>query len=230
MLKEVPENVSVKALVEKYWPTVITAIFDGFPLEVHLEYVEKNLVERERLISLQMLDQSYDWAADLAGARKLQTDNLRWIPTHQATRQGYIDFWRSLTGRIEDYSEKLAISGMNLIVGFHGAVALGAIKILTEKAAATSTSITAATIALFCAVLGIVLFAFGKLTAYHVSYNIAGQLRSNLINPKNSDFSKLSEIVAAQSKPNFWAMRLIYGSLFWFLFYAIMVMIILVEG
>jgi hypothetical protein len=34
--KEVPEAVSVAKVVEKYWPTVIAAIFDGFPLEVHL--------------------------------------------------------------------------------------------------------------------------------------------------------------------------------------------------
>jgi hypothetical protein len=149
--KEVPEAVSVAKVVEKYWPTVIAAIFDGFPLEVHLEFVENTLVERERLISQGVLDSSFDWAADLAIARKKQADNLRWIPTHQATRLGYIDFWRTITGRIEEYSENLAISGMNLIIGFHGAVALGAIKILTEKESATPYAVKAATVALVCA-------------------------------------------------------------------------------
>jgi hypothetical protein len=229
MLKEVPEEVSAAKLVEKYWPTVIAAIFDGFPLEIHLEFMENQLAERDRLISQGVLDSSFDWATDLANARKKQADNVRWIPRHQTTREGYIDFWRVMSERVEDYSEKLAISGMNLIVGFHGAVALGSMKILTEKNGAPSYAITAATFALLSAVVGIASFAIGKLIAYHTSAQMAGQLRAKLINPKNTDFAELSAIVQAQSAPNIWALRLIYGSLFWFLIYSIIVVLIILE-
>jgi hypothetical protein len=135
-----------------------------------------------------------------------------------------------VTERVEEYSEKLAISGMNLIVGFHGAVALGSIKILSEKNSATPYSVTAATVALFCAVIGIATFALGKLIAYHTSALMAGELRAKLINLKNTDFAELSVIVQAQNAPNLWALRLIYGSLFWFIFYSIVVVIILLEG
>jgi hypothetical protein len=69
MLQEVPEEVSAEKDVEKYWPTVVAAIFDGFPLEIHLEFIENRLVERGQLISQGMLDSSFDWAADLTIAR-----------------------------------------------------------------------------------------------------------------------------------------------------------------
>jgi hypothetical protein len=230
MLTEVPDAVSSAKLVEKYWPHVIGAIFDGFPLETHLEFIENSLVQRERLISQGALDPTLDWATDIKIARKKQADNIRWISTHQATRDGYIDFWRSMTDRVEEYSEKLAISGMSLIVGFHGAVALGSIKILSERDALAPLTTEAAKVALPCAVVGIALFAIGKLVAYHVASALASQLRSKLINPKNSDFAALSAIVQAQSVPNIWAIRFIYGSLFWFLLYSIVIVLILLQG
>jgi hypothetical protein len=229
VFKVVPDEVSISQIVVKYWPTAIAAIFDGYPLEGHLEFIENTIAERERLLSQGMLDASFDWAADVATARKKQAENLRWIPTHQATRQGYIDFWRSVTIRMEEYSEKLAMSGMDLIVAFHGAVALGAIKILTEKESVSTLSTKAAIAALPLSLIGIGLFGVGKLVAYHVTATMAGLLKSKLINPKNSDFAALGAIVLAQTKPNNWARWLIYGSLFWFMFYSVVIVLILLE-
>ena len=157
VLKEVPENVSQAYIVEQYWPTVIASIFDGFPIETHLEFIEKILTERKALIEQGLLDDSFDWKGDLEKARSKQRENLQWIPAHQATRQGHLDYWLSLTSRVEEYAEKLALSGMSLIVGFHGAVALGAIKILSEKNAIGTSAVWAAKFALPFAIIGIIL-------------------------------------------------------------------------
>lgn len=228
-LPSVPEDVSALSFVKKYWPTVISAIFDGYPTEGHLSFVESQISQRKALVDQNMLDPAFDWAADLNAARSAQEENLRWIPTHQATRQGYVDFWRSATIRLEEYSEKLAISGMNLIVGFHGAVALGAIKVLSDRGFVGKSVIEGATWALPFAVIGIISFAIGKFLAFHESSKLASELKVKLINPKNTDFEELASLVQRTVPVNNYATYLIYGSLFWFVTYSIVLMLILIE-
>lgn len=228
-LLPVPDNVSMVKMVERYWPTIIQAIFDGFPLEVHLEFVEKSLTDRETLVSQGALNLAFDWAGDVGEGRKKQAQNLTWIPTHQATRQAHIDFWRSVSESMWEYSEKLAVSGMNLIIGFHGAVALGSIKVLSEKNTTTPLATEAAFVALPCALFGIALFAIGKLIAFHIASRLSANLKAKLINPKNSDFAELGKMVKNTAKPNSWAMGLIYGSMFWFLAYSAAIALILSE-
>jgi hypothetical protein len=76
-----------------------------------------------------------------------------------------ISFWDNYATRCLEFSDKISISGMGMLMAIHGAVAVGAIKIVADKNAPPAL-INTARFAILAGIVGIALLGIGKLVIF----------------------------------------------------------------
>jgi hypothetical protein len=144
--------------VEKEWREINVMIWDAVPFEHRVSLLEDWLADRKEDVEKLSLPGPYDWLSDLRKAELVHKFHKDWIKRNEKARDDYIQYWRGLAERSHEFLEKISLGGFNTIILLHGAVAVGALNILSKKPGKVAdTAIYAARFGLFAALVGILL-------------------------------------------------------------------------
>jgi len=227
--KPVPSDASAARSIDATLKGVIKKIYDGQPFQTDISIVEDYLRERELLISSGKLDPSYDWNGDLRVAQTAYKVAIDWLPQHRNIREGYLVYWRNRTERAAETLTKISLEGLKTILVLHGAVALGALNILTDKEA-VPLNLLAAKCALAFSLVGIIMLGLGQIIVVRavssMNDRIAGEI-STIVHWKK--LSAIGRYWRRGYKLIQFADYLIYGSIFWFGIYTAILCIILIS-
>jgi hypothetical protein len=164
--RPLPDEFNLEAFVARQWEIIRHNLNNGFPYQTYIDSIELRLKAFEQARKLERLEgllgAGFDWDGDYARARGAHSVNLHWIDHGINSRKAQIEWWEGYVARIEDYGTKLAQSGLGLIFAFHGAVVLGCMKILSEKAS-PSPLLTEARWGFALGMTGILMVGIGKL-------------------------------------------------------------------
>ena len=220
-LQSVPDQHNLTKWVESEWREINTFIQDGTPHTFRIWNLERRLDERRADIDSGKAPAGVDWADDLRRAEWTHKHNLTWIPRHEALRNHFIEHWTSLTRRSVEYSEKIALAGFNTILLLHGAVAVGALNALSQKAGQlTPQFIIAAKCSMFGALAGILLLACGQILQLEYLSRMSSRVAGSLLHsPKLKKFNAISRYWGRHLKRANIGAYMVYMSLFWFFLY-----------
>jgi len=219
----------MKATVEEQWKWLNKLIYDGSPPEGYIAQFEQVFVTRQTQIDTGALAAGFDWSGDLAAAKALHESNKTWVARHTLTRESLIEWWEKEITRKQDYVEKLGFGGINLVIAFHGAVALGALKVLSEKPGDPLLLLTAK-FAICSSLIGIFLIGVGKIVIIEYTNKFISRIRGKLVSYMR--YKKLRALGRYYRKMNpfsQWGTRLIYASFAWFFIYTVVCGILLMA-
>lgn len=225
----VPEDGSLARTVVELWKGIQKNVYDDTPYTETIRIIENAISEREVAVTRQLFDQTYDWAYDLELGKFHHRFNLDWISFHQQTRQKLYDFWKDSSERQFKSLWELSLNGYKMLYLFHGAVALGSLNALTTKNPEKAVHL-AAQLGLFFALLGIFAAGLGQLILVHQGGMAIGKINSVLYS--KIKWKKLLAL-GRYSRRRFTFTKivdiLVYGSVFWFCIYTIILYVVLIS-
>lgn len=230
-LEEVPREKSIVRIVDENWKSVRKYVYDGRPIEYLLTGVEETFSRRKTAITNGSLDSRFDWEYDLACARFNHRYNLSWLDWHRESREKLVSFWAENAADNFKYVRELSLNGFKTIVLLHGAVALGSFNLLAQKHTTISAStILAAKLGLFFAVVGIISAGLGQLVSFHALSGLFGTIQGKLATvPRWSKIRAFGKYTQKFQPLLRVATYLIYGSIFWFCLYSIILFLVLIS-
>jgi hypothetical protein len=228
-----PESMSAKKFVENEWREINRMIWDAVPYEHRVNMLEEYLTTRKTDVEQLSLPGPYNWLSDLISAELVHKFHKDWIKRNEKDRDDRVQYWKDLAKRSQEFLEKVSLGGFNTIILLHGAVAVGALNILSKKSGEmTDGAIYAARFGLLAALIGILLAAFGMLTFFHFLTAISNTVSAHLVGPQR--FRKVRAIgrywPKTYKKTAAMGDRLIYVSIFWFAIYCVIAYLILVQN
>jgi hypothetical protein len=217
-----PDEHSARKYIERAWIPIQQMVLDAAPIDPNLRNIEHYLRNQRDAISDGVLSDGYDWALDLHLAMTVHRFNLDWVPTGSSYRESHIAYWKDQTNRVYDFTTKISLGAFNTMILLHGAVALGALNVLSQKSGDLNAAMAPpAKWAIFGALLGILLLALGQVIMVHKLNEIANTVVGRLI--YQYKFRKLRAI------GRYWNMKykssarygeyLVHASIFWFFAY-----------
>jgi hypothetical protein len=163
-----PDSMRAEKIVEGEWREINRMIWDAMPFEHRVSSIDQFLEGRENDIQSLALPGPYDWMSDLQRAEYIHKFNKDWIKRNEKARDDHIQYWKDLSRRANEFAEKVSLGGFNTIILLHGAVAVGALNIISKKPTeVSSAAMNAALFGLIAALVGILLAAFGMLAFFH---------------------------------------------------------------
>lgn len=228
-LQPVPAPKSVVRAIEQPLKGIVLKVYDDTPFQVDLRFVEEQLSERERLVDGGTLDPTYDWAGDLRIAKFHHKFALDWLPHHQEVRDRYTRYWRETGEQGMTYVREIALSGMKTILLLHGAVALGALNVLSQSNPSQNL-VGTAKFAIAFSLIGIFMLGAGQvmlISLIGITYGkVLGKLSNKIRWSKVRAFGRYTLRTFRILKFADW---LIYGSVFWFSTYTVILYILIVS-
>jgi hypothetical protein len=220
---------SAQAYVDARWKDIGQMVLDAVPIEPAVRSVEAFLDQRREMLGNGSLSESYEWGLDLHLADTHHKFALDWVPRNQKLRDDYTSFWRDSSKRMLEFTERLSLAGISTLILLHGAVAIGALNALSEKAGELSSEfIFAAKLTLGGSLIGIFLIAWGQLTLFVFWSEIGGTISGRLLGPfKFKRFNALRRYLLKYRRKARTGDYLIYASLFWFFIYCAVAYIVL---
>lgn len=230
-LTEVPPEANLRASVDRIWQRIHPAILDELPFEHELRLVDELLSRRAEEIKANALNPEYDWAADFDSAVWAHNFNKDWINYHRESRLAYVRFWQKFQEETSDLLKELSIGGQKTILLLHGAVALGALNILTKSPAEVASGLViTAKFAVVFSVIGILSLGLGQLLLFRglatVSARLANRFSRKLRWRTLRAFHRWSR---RSIEPLDRANWFIYGSIWWFASYSLILSIMLLS-
>lgn len=180
-LLPVPDDRRVSDIVERQWRRIRKEVLNGRSVEFDLCQLDKAIEERDSSIRNHDVDMSYDWVSDLERAKFLHGFYRQWMVNDVKYRKDKEELWVRAVSRMEDFSEKVALSGINLIFVAHGAVALGALRLLSEGKQLEPWIRQVSYFAIIVSIFGIISFSLGKFLIFYYITHFSGKIRGNLI-------------------------------------------------
>jgi hypothetical protein len=228
-LKPVPSAASTTTTIEPQLRAIVLKIYDDQPIQVDVQVIQQYLQDRAALISAGKLDTAYDWAGDLKISETHFKVAIDWLPHHREVRDGFIKYWRDRTERGSKTVVDMSLNGMKTLMLLHGAVALGALNLLSDKDAAIS-NISAAKFGLAFSLFGIMMLGLGQVIAIAVASKLNGTISGKLSTKLPwRKIRAMGRYWRRGFKIMFWADDLIYGSVLWFGIYTTILCIMLVS-
>lgn len=225
----VPEDQSLVILMDREWQRLQRALYDDHPYEAIIRGIEEAIATRRLQIEGRVLDPTFDWTYDLDRAVFNHQFNLTWINQHRKIRQNYIDYRRSVTEKNTGYLREIALNGMKSMLLIHGGVAVGAPSVLTQQTGGSQVVLTAK-FALGFALLGMIWLGLGQLIMVNrmlsINSRLEGKLASTLTWKKVAAFPHYFTRYARPIRYSDW---MIYGSIFWFGAYSIILYLMLLA-
>lgn len=216
--KPVPVEKSLAKYVEGEWKRIGDLIRDGHPSSYAIRALQSTIDTRDQLINEGKFGNEFDWEADLKTAKFYNDFYVSWTPAFEKSRDRQLNYWESESKRTIEYAEKISLAGINTILLLHGAVAIGSLNVIAQKAGlAAATTVLAAKVGLAGSLIGIALLAVGQVLIFErvstISQTIRGRLSLSPTQKKLSAMSRYwSKYVSIARKGDY----LIYCSLFVF--------------
>jgi hypothetical protein len=227
-----PDTDSAQAHVKHTWEEIRKMILDGVPHGTQVQLLETYFSQRQQDIDLGTLPSNFDWAKDLYLARVSHDFWLNWSPRQEKQRADWHEYWLNLTSQVNQYTDKISQAAFTSTILLHGAVALGAINVLSQKRDELEPfMIPAAKFVLFGSLVGIALLIIGQFMMFVFLTELSGTVRAKITGPyRYKRYYSLSRYWKKYYKPVRIGTYLIYGSVFWFIFYGTVAFIILLQN
>ena len=217
--KPVPEELRLVPVVEAHWREIEPRVEAGLAVAGALKLIDDLIDIRGKKIAAGGVDGSFAWEADLIEAKSIHSKNSDKLSDASALREKRLEWWNGYAENVTDLTDKIGLAGLNLIFAAHGAVALGAIKILSENVEPSKTLINASKTALVISTIGLTLYVLGKFILFISASRLLNGLKSMLY-PRISD-AKIGDMQSVHEE-NFGGiargMYLLYASVCVFLF------------
>lgn len=224
--KPVPEEFRLVPVVEAHWRDIQPRVEAGLAVAGALKLVDDLIEFRSKKIAAGGLDGSVDWEADLIEAKSIHSKSIDRVSDELALREKRLEWWRGYAENVTDLTDKIGLAGLNLIFAAHGAVALGAIKILSENTDSSKSLISVSKTALVISTIGLFLYVLGKFILFINASRLLNGLKSTLYSPDSG--AKIINIQEVHER-NFggiaYGMYLLYASVCVFLFNIILMSI-----
>ncbi len=225
----VPEDGSLARTVLELWKGIQKNVYDDTPYTETIRIIENAISEREVVLAGESLNPTYDWAYDLELAKFHHRFNLDWLDYHQQTRQKLYDFWKDSSERQIKSLWELSLNGYKMLYLIHGAVALGSLNALTIKNPEKAVHL-AAQLGLFFALLGIFAAGLGQLILVREGSMAFTKIHSVLYSKiKWKKLLALGRYSRRRFKFTKIVDILVYGSVFWFCIYTIILYVVLIS-
>lgn len=227
-----PSAMSAKVHVTETWNEIGQMILDGEPYAARIEQLEEYLFIRAEQLKAGRLGQHFDWGLDLHLARTANSFFKDWAPKQAKIRQDWHDYWDSLATRSQQYTEKISQTAFTTMILLHGAVAVGAINVLSQNPVELAPYlIPAAKWTLFGALVGVALLILGQMIIFIYLTEMSETAKGRILGPyKYKRFRSLHRYWQKYYRKVRIGIRFIYGSIVWFLAYATVALIILAQG
>jgi hypothetical protein len=227
-----PDEDSDQAHVKHTWEETRKMILDGVPHETQVQLLETYIIQRQQEVDSNSLPSQFDWGRDLYLARVSHDFWLNWSPRQSKQRSDWHEYWLKLTSQVDQYTDKISQTAFTSTILLHGAVALGAINVLTQKRGELEPyMIPAAKFVLFGALVGISLLIMGQFIIFVYLTQLSGTVRAKITGPyRYKRFYSLSRYWNKYYKPVRIGTYMVYASIFWFIFYGTVAFIILLQN
>jgi hypothetical protein len=224
-----PSDISIAAIVARSWSQTRVLAGKGRDVSYEVRRIENDIELARSANNAGQLPVGFDWDADLALAADHHALNLRWLTMETSHNSVTAGFWRDLAQRQYEMSSALMLSGLNLIVAAHGAVAISALNAMMQERGAKYQ--VALICAIFGACVGLLLVTAGKILAIETLSHISNRISGRLLFPTSLRVRAVGKYVEKVSaNKSIWMSRLIYGSLIWFVIYVFGVMMMIVHA
>jgi hypothetical protein len=227
----VPERASVRRIVQEKWLKIHRQLHDGVPFDVELQFIDDILARRRQLVQTQRPDRRYDWTGDLAEAEATHYTHRALVEHNRYIRERGIKFWLDRADRNRDYLQQVRLNGLKTILIIHGAVAIGALGVLTQKSSdMVANTVLAAKIALICALMGMFMLGIGQVLILVRSGPLFERIAAKASRKiRWSKVRAFNRYLRRYYRPVKFGDYLIYGSVFWFGLYSFWVYLILIS-
>lgn len=227
-LQPVPPLARLSTLLEPHWKAIDRQVYDGYPHDHILRFIEAGFREREQLITSNTLHPQFDWIADLHTAKNLHQIHLDYLPTSVRTRDAAKKHYLDLYTENGKYVRDLAANGMKTLLLLHGAVALGALNIIAGN---NTALLLAAKFALCFSLIGIIMLIVGQIIFIESLSTLSSTMAARLVHLMR--WKKILAIPRFLRRHFKWIGRLvnflIYGSAVWFCVYVSIIFIIIAN-
>jgi hypothetical protein len=224
--QEVASSDSLKEDVDRRWKSVQKQIYDDIPFAFEVSQIEEGIAIREGLLNANKLDPRFDWRFDLDNAKFFHRFNLTWVEQHKAIRASFQKHWQEWSTEAQKWIRDLAQNSLKSLLILHGAVAVGALNILTQEPSASL--LLAAKLALVFAVLGIVAGIIGQIILFKIVSEASNSIRGRVFTKiRWKKLNALWRYNRRRLKLMYLADYLILGSAFWFCAYSIILLVVL---
>lgn len=230
-LVEVPAEASIQRSTDERWRQINIAVFDATEVGPDIKDAEQAILSRRNMIDSGSLRADLDWRHDLERARASHRFHLANLDQVKRKRTDYIEYWKKWTVDASDYFREISIQGQKTVYLLHGAVALGALHILSQVTRPNAQIVLTAKCAIVFSALGILVAGFGQVTSFHFSSLLVNKIRGNFASePKWRKVRAFSRYVRRHGWLVVYGERGLYISIFWFGFYIIILLMMLISA
>jgi hypothetical protein len=230
-LKRVPDELSFHADIVDAWKPISKHILEkefspslwsdvNHSLELGWEKFKKGELMLE-----------YDWEFDLAAAQNLHRSNVEWAEGMYRHLLYVGNMWQQNADSMKSFARELSIAGIKFAFIAHGAVGVGCLGFIGSNNKVTYTYYTAVG-CIAGAVIGIGLVALGGIVLVNSAAASAQHIRSRLSRQMTLKKSRmLSRVWDKKISPQMsLAENLMFGSIFWLIFYISVAVVALINA
>lgn len=230
-LNPVVENVSASAEVNERWRQINIALFEPGSVAPMIAGVEDSLRQRRDLIETGTLNPGFDWHHDYEMARFSHRFHLANMEVVRGKRTNRIQFWRDWSSEVIDTSRIISVDALKTLYLVHGAVALGALNILSEPDGKPLSVMQASKLAIVFASTGLIAAGLGQMLSLHMANRIANRVRFKLFDDVRwSTVVAIGRYLRRNRRLIVWSERLTNGSVIWIGIYLPVLLIVLLSG
>lgn len=226
--RKIPEELSYFESVKSQWEKISPSVYEGRFNKHSLSIVEELLEKGQSEVTSGTLNPEFDWASDLAMARRWHASMKAWAESVNDQLGEGLRRWRDYATQILNFSREVGLVGIKFLLVAHGAVGLGCLAVIGQNADQAYLRYVA-TFGIVASTIGLTLVALGCVVLVEV-----GPQASNYVTDagsKNFSFKRwriMRKVIERTFDP--WLKRgnyLIYGSIAWLIAYLLIATIAL---
>ena len=225
-LPKPPEDISYANDIGTRWKVITEEFLGGKSVTYEVGQVETIITHGLDDLRNNLLPKEFDWQYDLDVAGLLHRSHLIWMENVSSQLSKYSDYWKHSALNMREFGMRLGQEGIKYSFLAHGSIGLASFSALNNASLKYS-----AIVGIFGAIVGLLFLTLGCAviieTAPYAASHIENRLLETLTYRKNRG---LVRVLKKKINPKFSiANRLIYGSICWLIFYALVAFIFFVQ-
>lgn len=223
--------ISVYHAVESQWQSISAHALRNEPVDVAVEQLRQFIDRAEANYNQGHFNREMDWFADIAAAKALHANKVNWFKHNSTLLQRQHDFWVARVKSIEAFYTQQLQDGLKYLLALHGASAIACLNAIASDRAPWARP--ALLWGLFGGAVGILLLVVGLVAMLHILARQAALFEGRLsVNRGWKTYRALSRWLELPALRRLWLLvnASIYGSMLWFVVYALICFVLLASG